>query len=697
MTDRLAVASLLVKHIAKTVKGKVNEEQLAGAVDEIELESQIEGSSFIKVHLIDPYWTLATSDFLARTPDGMLDKIECEFPEHSGWWWRLVAVEISNSVTQPNVVLVFEDRIVAWLREAIGEKVAPPGTTTRAQFAKTLLDEVGLKDRSKKILPVIPSLNVLQPVESKNATGAQEVVESEGNVNVEGIPTPKAKANAHAKANKTPGVGAGAAITIKGVAPTSAQQALINEVLAIANEHGAGQVPVEALIEACIDENDFTNNPGGGEGSTGLLQLIPSTAASLGIDPLNVKQCVTAFLTKGFSGNGGAIAYAKAHPNAPAYEVAQAVQASGAGEASKGAANYGQFAAEAKAIISAGGGVTGGTGNTSGESDIGQLQRGTTQNPDENSFECIERLAKQVRWFAFTDGQRFFYMDGFDFERQKPSAYLDIPANQLTNGHTGKKESGVVLDGLLSNMDNTEYSYQASHKKRGKAARKSTIAKPQSPSEIHLPLTCEPLEYRAGDVFVIQNSGPLNGRWVVTDAVRKYIEDPFTTFTLEPPQAPYPEPQASSKTGAGGTESSLGPINSVVEAAKKALKEKSQYQYSEASNRANNGTLFGPSPRTMDCSSFAILCYKAAKQPDPSGANYGTIGNTDSLIGHMVKTDQPQPGDLAFFGSSVSATTHVNVVVGNGNSISMGKQGDPSEGPTEQMGPSGYLGVWRPA
>jgi hypothetical protein len=71
------------------------------------------------------------------------------------------------------------------------------------------MDEVGLRNPSKKIKPVIPSLNVLQPVGSKKSTGVQEVVESEGNVNVEGILAPRDQANAHAEGNKTPGLGAG--------------------------------------------------------------------------------------------------------------------------------------------------------------------------------------------------------------------------------------------------------------------------------------------------------------------------------------------------------------------------------------------------------------------------------------------------------------------------------------------------------
>lgn len=680
--DKVAVTSFVAKHIAKSAKGKVDERQLAEAIDEIEEETQLTGASMIRVHLVDPYWDLATSGFLDRDEEtGLLDKIQCEFPEGPGYWWQLAAVELSNNLTQPNVTLVFEDRIVSWLREMRGEKVAPPGTTTRAQFVRTLLDEVHLRDPAKKIIPVIPSLNVVQTVES--AKGGQEPIE---------LPTKPGLSSQFEQANKTPGLGSGAAITIKGEKPSSAQISLINEVLAIANELKASQKAMEALIEACIDENDFTNNPGGGGGSTGLLQVIPSTAEAMGIDPLNVKEVVTAFLTKGFASKGGAIAYAQAHPSAPAYEVAQAVQGSGAGEATHGAANYGQFEAEAKAIIAAGGGAFG--GGAAGESDAKQLARGSATNPNENSFEAIQRLANQVRWFGFSNGQRFYFMSGYDFERQHPMAYVDVPANTIKHGHSGKTTTGVILEGLISNFDNTTLEYYEQHKKRGRAARKSAIAKPQTPSEIRLPLLCDPREYSAGDVFVIQGSGPLDGRWVVTDTVRKYIQDPYTTLTLEPPEAPYPEPRASS--GAASTAANpLGALTRVVEAAKKALSEKSKYQYVYGAGHEANAQLFGPEPRRMDCSAFASLCYKEAGQPDPAGGQYTSA--TNELIAHMIQTNQPQPGDLAFYGSSTTNTTHVTVYVGNGNVISMGSQGDPSEGPAAQMGPSSFLGYWRPS
>lgn len=1041
-------AELIAKFFAKRVKksskrGVVNEVELAERVGEIELETQILGASFITVTIIDPEWALQTSGFV-DVVEGLLDEIEVEFPENSGWFWVLCKVEGSTEVSTANFTMVFEDKVIAELRQYWGPKQAPAGTQTRAQFVRDLVNEVG-QHGEPKLEFHCPSLNIVQPVEE----------ETKGELGTALVSTAIQKKTSEAKANKSAGAGAGAAITIKGAKPTATQLDLVNEVMSIANHFSSGNLAAEALIEACITENDFTNN------GVGLLQFEPATASGLGIQPLNVKDQVTAFLTKSYSrgtletGPGGAIEYAQKHPNAPAYEVAQAAQGSGAGASTKGQANYGKSAAEAKKIVEATGGVKlGGTTGTA-ESDVGQLTRGTAGNPDEDSSEAINRLATQVNWFAFSDSKSFFYMDGPDLAKQKPSLYLDVVKNHTIDGHTGQNEYGTILspttytfdnclaldtliptptgwttmgelqtgqmvlgsdgrpvaverasevyagrecyevtfsdgttivtdaghlwetrtvrtsnnraidgnrrlgiytteeiaqsiyaydkppnparhnhrikvtdpldlpdvdlpvdpyilgywlgdgshkgacltvgnedlanilaqieacgyshkatqyrstgfskklywhvsvsiqpvwkqstrwddtlpkrlkqvgvwgnknipdqylrasidqriallqglmdaDGTFAkhacisladfklaqgalelirslgfcaysrikparNKDkpqqaiifssrthvnpfrlqrkaekydlatnrsgksrcahrtitsverassvpvkciavntndhlylagesmvpthNTTFEYRQTHKVKAKVQRRSKIAKPSTPSEIRLKMVCPIDLYRAGDVFVFQNSGPIDGRWIVTDATRNCLKDTFTQFILEPPVEPLPEPKATEKGEelVGGTAASA---SSIAGAAKKALSEKSQYVYSEASNRENKGTLYGPAPRTMDCSAFATLCYKAAGAPDPSGMNYSPIGNTDSMIKKMKKVTNPKPGACCFFGSSVSATTHVTVYVGGGQAISMGKQGDPEEGPAETTGPAGFLGYY---
>ncbi len=685
---RLAVTSFLAKHIGKY--GNVDEVQLAEAISEIEIETQTSGAPFIKVQIIDPYWRLLTSGFIdvqtttqsvgsekANLPS-TLRNIEVEFPEGSGWEWRIAAVETTNDTTQPNLILTFEELIVTQLREVWSFKIASSGVQTRAQFVVAMLDEVNMKLRHegrKPIQIVCPSENRLVEVEENQGekvstlTGKNELGQT--------ALTPKDKSSESARTNKSPAIGKGAELTVKGVKMTPEQEEQANILLGVVNEEKAPLVAAEALLFAGIAES-------------GLIAAAPNSLGYGGVLSGKIgtfkqdesKRMAEAFLKggEGFQA-GGAIMLANAGANNP-IEIAVKVEAPSIWpeNAYAAEAGYETFLPEAQEIINSGGGVRGsllhGSGSTTGESDVGQLSRGTPEDPDEDTWECIQRLASQVRWNAFTNGldtksykrgRFFYYLDAFDYIRQKPAAYLDIAANKITNCHTGKVTTGVITDGMTGTWDDTAYEYQTTHKVKARVQRKSRIAKPSSPSELRLPLICEPLEYEAGDVFVIKNSGTFNGRWIITDTTRNYIFDPFTTITLEPPLLPYPEPTAS----ASSTEGQVTGVQGVVENADKAYAEKTMYEYSEGSNRENEGTLYGPTPRTMDCSSFATLCYKEAKMPDPSNKGYSPIGNTTSMIANMVPTNQPVPGDLVFYGSNPKEPAHVVVYTGNGEAIGM--------------------------
>lgn len=554
----LTIPHFFAGQVAKWAKEKKRPAitfDLAPAIQEVEVQTQILGASFLKVHIEDPEWNIISSGLIEVEEDGLLTPIQVEYPEKSKHFWQLAAIEGSTEVSQANLVLTFEDIIVARFREQWGHKTFPAGLKTRAEVVKALCDEVNAKEHLKPPIKfVCPGLTRIEPLEPSTEEKTQTAIASE---------------NATTKAHRGQGIHAGASFKIKGADPSPTQRALANEVMGIANSLKSGQLASEALIEACIDENDFTNT---GEG---ILQVIPSTAASLGISSLNVKQCVEAFLLKGFGGLGGAIAYAKAHPNAPAHEVAQAVQASGAGAATKGAANYGKFQLEAQEIIHAYGGATIGSGATA-ESDVGQLTRGTPQNPDEDSWDCGTRLAQQVDWFLFTEWRHgrdtLFYMDGPDLVKQKPSLYIDVPKNHvIKESLNGKKisEQGVLIRPLTFNYDNTTLIYRSTHKVKGRIQRKSRIGKPQTPSEIRMLMICEPEEFQAGDVFVFKHSGPISdcgGRWIVSDATRQTMKYPYTQFILVPPQEPLPEPRASassetSTASQGGSGSALAAFN----------------------------------------------------------------------------------------------------------------------------------------
>lgn len=698
------VASFIATKILLTASGKKNSvslsaEEFANAVSEIELETQIKGASFIKVHLIDPNWKIATSGLVDVNAEGLLPEAEAEFPEKSGWIWTLCAVEVTNDFSSgANLILTFEDKIVNELRQEWGLKRAKPGYNARAQFIKSLIHEVSLHGKPA-IRSRIPSAEGAADTLDKEITAIKQAVE---NLESGGgaVATPEAEGIAAAQQNKSGGISGASGVTVKGAKADSEQIATMNEALGFAAALKAGQLATEALVTACIVESEFRKNASGG----GLLQFEVATAKGKGVEPGNVGQEVDAVLNDpGATGKGGMISLARQNPNSPAWKIAQEEQGSGAGAASEGQANYGPWVGEAKAIIAAYGGVGAGGGASGGgapaQSTAGELARGTTENPDEDSWDCIQRLAGDVNWFAFTNGHTLYYLDGPELAAQKPSLYVNVPANTVSKETArGKRvtESAAIQVPLTATFDNTTLEYLQDRKVHGKVQKRSRTAKPQTPSEIRMNLVCDITAYRAGEVFYFVDSGPLNGRWIITDATRNCLKDTFTQFILEPPSAPIaesedgtPESQPEVPTASGGAEG-------VVNAAEKALAERTKYVYSEGADRGNNGTLYGPAPRTMDCSAFATLCYKEAGLEDPSGQNYNPIGDTDSMIRHMVKTSSPKPGDVAFFGTSESATKHVNVVVGGGESINMGGPGDPDKGPTKAMGPgeSLFLGYW---
>ncbi|UTI62244.1 C40 family peptidase [Paraconexibacter antarcticus] len=688
-SDAQAIPHLVAADITRSAGGKTPSTiDLASAISEIQTRSQISGASTLTVDLIDPDWVILTSGFLDLDENGRLDTIEVNYPDGSDSWWRLVGVDASLDLSGPNVTLTFEDRVVAYLRDHWGPKTVPPGTTTRAQFLKSNVDEVGRTGGVPKLRFVCPSLPDVQPlaadtttaVASSSATPAQLTALSGTTI----VQTPAQQKAAAAKASKSRGVHPKAAITVKGQPANAVQIANINALLGTAELLKAGPLATVALICAGIGESDMGAAPDTFTAKyQGVLQGDPAN-----IDVHDPTALAAAFLKggKGFQA-GGAMALSRTVSDPG--EIATKVEASG-----EPGSFYGQWAPEARAIIAAYGGIALGSqadalsgASAAPVSDVSQLTRGTLDNPDEDSWDCGSRLAQEVDWFWFADTLSVYFMSGPDLIGQTPALYLD------------RVEDRAMISRLDTSVDNTSFTHV--QPTTGKKKTPSRVAKADAPSEVHLDLVCAPDQYRAGEVFVLRGCGPADGRWIVQDATRNNLADIHTTFTLVLPPEPLPEPRAQdTATGAVAMPTTntvtKGKLAGVAQAAEIALQQKDKYVYTEDVNaRGNRGTLFGPAPRTMDCSAFATLCYKAAGLPDPNHQDYSPIGATGSLIAHCTKIGAPVPGDLCFFGDSEAHTTHVTVYVGNGQAISMGMQGDPEKGPATTTGPKGFLGYYR--
>jgi len=707
------VPRLIVQHLTKDKQNveHASDEDLANAISEVTLQTQIAGASLLTITFADPQWAIQTSGLLALNTEGILDDISVEFPEFSGSFWRLCMVQGSADNTAPNLTLTFEDEIISELRDKWGPKTVAPGTTTRAQFVKQLVDEVNSDLPEQKLKFVCPSINVLQPIATTKSAGTV-------------ITSTTAQQTAD-KTNKTGGLGHGAAVTVKGVALNANQISEANTLMSMARAKRAGQIATEALVFAAIAESSLGEQPGAfrpnADGFWGVLQGNSKTWH----DPHDTAGMADAFLSGGAGfQSGGAIALSRTVSDP--IEIAVRVEAPSVWPSNAYATEdgYSNFLPEARAIIAAAGGMGAGAPSVAHlnaaiaaatpKSDISQLSRGTADNPDESSWDCITRLASEVNWFAFSNGKTLYYMDGPDLVAQKPAAYIKRLTTggldwQITDAGTGEKHLGAMVAPTPNyTFDNTAFVYRSTHKRKGKVIHRSRIAKPATPSELYLNIVCGIDFMHAGDVVVMQNAGPLNGRWIITDATRNCLADVHTQFTLAPPTAPNPEPQATqgdtgkttTKTGSGSGASTADPaitdtgkLSGVVQAAQKALAERSKYVYSEGPNRGNNGTLFGPAPRTMDCSAFATLCYKAAGLPDPNHEGYSPIGFTGSFITHCTKVGDPVAGDVCFYGPSESATKHMTIYIGNGQCISMGQQGDPVQLAAQYRGD--FLGYYR--
>jgi len=100
-----------------------------------------------------------------------------------------------------------------------------------------------------------------------------------------------------------------------------------------------------------------------------------------------------------------------------------------------------------------------------------------------------------------------------------------------------------------------------------------------------------------------------------------------------------------------------------------------------------------PCPATktvgVDCSGFTRWVYKLAYGVDVLGG-----GNTNQHLKRMRKVSSPQPGDLVYFGSSASNTTHVGIFTGGGQMIEAPKTGLNIRR-SKVSGRSGLVGYYR--
>jgi len=361
----------------------------AHAVESIQFDRVIEGASTVTVVLRDPRRRILTkleqhmraslAPRFKRDPADVDESWEALDPPDligravdlnlDGVTFRLTKVSYRHSNMQ--LTLVFEDRVIYWLRRKGGPNGPPRHANrkkvTRAQFIYSLVREI----KAQKVPFVCPEMYVTQRM---GAIPAEEMETDSKNF----------QDRKH--------------LTVKGQTATPEQKRNMEKVIGTAgNTDGASPRSVMAAIVAVTQESGVINLPGGDRDSSGILQVRHSIHP--GVDARDIGEVVEIFMERGYWKGKGANEFAHEHPNWSPGKIAQECQGSGYPDA------YAQWEGEAQKWLNAAEGLELDSGVVSYKKAY-QFKR--TKN--ENSWDCIKRLSDEVNWRAFMVGNAFYYM-----------------------------------------------------------------------------------------------------------------------------------------------------------------------------------------------------------------------------------------------------------------------------------------------
>lgn len=435
-------------------------DQVGGALLDGVLVRKMGGASELKLEIEDPRAKLLNSQLLETGYDLELD----------GLGFRYVSYE-RGSLEDP-LTLNHEALIAARLRLLHGPHKAFRDELTRAEFMRQRVME--LKPPRPRF--VCPELHKEQPIKS----------EREGR-----------KAAEDAKQTRSKGIGE-ASLTVKGDKATSAQIAIGDRALRVAEQEGADtRVMLSLMLGLIVESLCGKLSPN----YLGLESFIP-------IDPHNLEGSVRGYLLGYDSSKEGAIEYFKKHPDAKAYEITQATQASGAGKASNGAANYGPWTDEAAEWVSAYGG---------GADVTETLRYPFAEKKDENHWKLGTRLSGEVNW-------RWFESAGWVYMIAEPTLFKSAARLIISDSTPGVLDTSV----------------------------KGDVGKPEEEASIEAMASAWAAP--PGSVVQLHRHGPADGAWLV-DRIESplALRESVCTIQLKRPTKPKKEPAPPTRTRSSGT------------------------------------------------------------------------------------------------------------------------------------------------
>lgn len=379
-----------------TLRGQSYVAQIGLAIAEAKLERRMTGASVIEITIYDPYRKLLRSPLLEEAHELVVD----------GLHWRLVKVSCEG-LNEP-LVLTYEPLIVYLLKQIHGPHKAFRDKVTRAEFAKTRFLEAANPRAAARLFAQQTAEGKKEAKVAVNPAGPVTIVPSARFISpelhdVQPIADSKeakeSKEERLSTRNKGIGVSTGD-LTVKGEAATKQQIENGEEVLEIAASASAPfRVMVATMCAVIVETLIGTYGPGRGN-------ILEGEGAGVGAPIGSVIEEVKGFLTNKPAWTGeGAIPYYEKHPSAKAYEIAQAVQASGAGKATNGKANYGAVEEEARKWVEAFGDGSGADGETR------FTRYAFNQGEKENNWKCMNRLAGEVHWRNFESAGWVYFLE----------------------------------------------------------------------------------------------------------------------------------------------------------------------------------------------------------------------------------------------------------------------------------------------
>jgi cell wall-associated NlpC family hydrolase len=297
-----------------------------------------------------------------------------------------------------------------------------------------------------------------------------------------------------------------------------------------------------------------------------------------------------------------------------------------------------------------------------------QLSRGTSDTPLEDSWTCLQRLASEIQWVCY----EYFGTVYFG-----PYTYLTYVSPVM---------QPVEWSGGIDTIDGT-YNVNA----------------PQTTLEITA--KADSWFPGIGACILIQNLGPFNGNWLVSEMERDDITEPDITITIMQPLAHLPEPTTGGATAAvgSGTTSVTAPQSPGGQTA-------AQGAVAFCVKQLGKPYIYGATgPAGFDCSGLVQAGYAAVGIPIPrttseewgAGITKVPAGISNLKAGDLVYFqggDPPPPGHVAIVTKTNKATNIVTV-------IDAYETGDPIRYDTfTYVNPGGntsfagkYFGALRPA